>query len=153
MDKIYLGIGSNMGDKEANCRKVIELIDREDGIKVVECSSLYLTDPVGGPPQDRYLNGVVSIETFLEPGALLSVVKGIENEMGRVKAPGPDMPRVIDIDILMYGDLVIRTPALTVPHPRMHERYFVLKGLAEIAPDAVHPVLGVSVKELLEKVV
>jgi dihydroneopterin aldolase/2-amino-4-hydroxy-6-hydroxymethyldihydropteridine diphosphokinase len=109
-----------------------------------------LTKPAGGPPQDDYLNGVLSIKTGLAPEELLCILKVIERDMGR-KTAYRDHPRVIDLDILLYDDAVIRTETLIVPHPRMHERRFVLKGLTELAPDLMHPVMGKTVGEMYEE--
>lgn len=151
MSKVYLGIGSNLGDREANCREAIESLESVKELKIRTTSSIYETDPVGGPPQNKYLNAVLEIETELSPENLLDILKGIELEMGRESSPKKDFPRIIDLDILTYGDEVIKTEELTVPHPRMHERSFVLKGLSEIAPEEVHPVFGKTVRELYKE--
>lgn len=151
MSKVFLAIGSNLGDREANCREALESLEAVKELKVRTTSSIYETDPVGGPPQGKYLNAVLELETQLEPQNLLDILKGIELDMGRESLPRKDFPRVIDLDILTYGDLVIDSENLTVPHPRMHERSFVLKGFSEIAPDEVHPVLGKTVRQLYEE--
>ncbi|MBD3380413.1 MAG: 2-amino-4-hydroxy-6-hydroxymethyldihydropteridine diphosphokinase [Candidatus Omnitrophica bacterium] len=147
MATVYLGIGSNIGDKEANLARAVKYLEEIRGIDVLETSTLYETEPVGGPPQDKYLNGVVKVDTAIPPDRLLREVKQIELRMGR-KQPGRNCPRIIDLDILLYGDMVLDMEELKIPHPRMAERSFVLKGLAEIAPDAVHPVLGRTASEL-----
>jgi len=147
MSIAYLGIGSNIGDREKNCADAVLCLEEKDEIEVTARSEFYLTRSVGGPQQEDYLNGVLKIKTLSSPEELLCILKEIENAMGRVPA-GQDHPRVIDIDVLFYDDVVMSTDDLIIPHPRMHERYFVLRGLAELAPDTVHPVLGRTVDEL-----
>lgn len=150
MATVYLGIGSNIGDKEANLAKAVQYIEQIRGIDVLETSSLYETEPVGGPEQDDYLNGVVKVKTALPPDSLLMNLKEIELKMGR-KPSGRDHPRAIDIDVLLYEDMVVEMKDIIVPHPRMHQRTFVLKGLSEIAPDVVHPVLAKTALELYQE--
>ena len=147
MAVVYLGIGSNIGDKEANCAEAIERLEGSDEIKILNKSSLYFTDPIGGPPQDDYLNGVLKIETQLSPLDVLNALKEIERMMGREEAER-NAPRVIDIDILLFDEMILKCEDLTIPHPRMHERDFVLKGMLEMAPEAYHPVLGVRIEEI-----
>ena len=147
MAKVYLGIGSNIGDKEANCRRVIEQLSRAEDVEVIRASSFYLTEPIGGPPQNDYLNGILEIRTGLSPGNCLEVFKRIEGDMGR-KPSGKDHPRAIDVDILLYDDKVQYTKDLEIPHPRMHEREFVLRGMMELAPDLIHPVFNRTIGEL-----
>ena len=143
--KVYLGMGSNLGDRKGNLDRAVELLS--DRVRIEQLSSIYETEPVGSSEQPRFLNAVLEVSTGLGPFQLLSVVKGIEVVLGRV--PGrPNAPRPIDIDILFYEDQVIDTPSLTVPHPRPSERAFVLIPLAELAPDLVHPVSGRAIKEL-----
>lgn len=151
MATAYLGIGSNLGDRTAACEEAVNSIGRMPGIELRARSSLYETSPVGGPAQGNYINGVVAIGTEIAPLGLLNVLKSIEKKMGRESAPERDHPRVIDIDILLYGDLVLESPELTVPHPRMHTRCFVLKGLYEIDPSLEHPVTGETIRELWNK--
>jgi 2-amino-4-hydroxy-6-hydroxymethyldihydropteridine diphosphokinase len=119
------------------------------GVKVGAISEFYDTKAVGGPPQPDYLNGVLEAETDLSPEECLRSLKKIENEMGRATAER-DHPRIIDIDILLFDESVINTSNLDIPHPRMHERHFVLRGLSEIAPDVVHPLTGKTARELYE---
>ena len=148
MTPVFLGLGSNLGDREANLRRAVELLPTY-GVTVVEQSPVYDTAPVDAPPgSGRFLNAVCRVETALPPLGLLRAVKGLESALGRLSGPR-NAPRSIDIDILLYGDEVVDTPELTVPHPRFATRAFVLTPLSDIAPEAVHPVLGVSVRELL----
>jgi len=144
----YLGIGSNLGDKRENCERAIRKLAKIEGIRLDSKSELYCTKPVGGPPQEDYINGTVGIRTEIPPKDLLRILKNIEQEIGRVPSEKKNFPRVIDIDILLYDDEVIETEGLVVPHPRMHERSFVLRGLSEIAPEAVHPAIGKTISEL-----
>jgi 2-amino-4-hydroxy-6-hydroxymethyldihydropteridine diphosphokinase len=147
MMQAYIGIGTNIGDKKENCNKAIRGLNDTEGIEVIKVSALYITDPVGGPTQEDYLNGVLQIDTIFSPGELLINLKRIENEMGRDETPR-NYPRIIDLDILTYGDTVLKEKDLVIPHPRMHERTFVLQGFNEIGPDVVHPVLGKTIESL-----
>ena len=143
---IYLGLGSNMGDRRYNLESALGALAREISIKVV--SSIYDTKPVGNTLQPRFLNLVCAAATSLMPPDLLSFVKQIEKNMGR--EPGPvNSPRPIDIDILFYGNQVIEMPGLIIPHPRLAERAFVLLPMAEIVPDFVHPVIGKTIRQIL----
>ena len=143
----YLGLGSNLGDRQANLDQALEFLGQRMRIKKI--SSIYDSEPVGNIEQPRYLNLVCEVTTNLPPMALLALGKGIENKLGRWGGPSGS-PRTIDIDILLYGDEVMETPELTIPHPRMTKRAFVLVPLVEIAPGVVHPVTGKTAKELLK---
>jgi len=145
----YIGVGSNLGDRAATIAAAVAQLGAHPRIHVIRCSTLIETDAVG-PPQPAYLNGALAIETSLAPSALLAELLCIERELGRVRDPLVRMgPRTIDLDLLLYGDLVIDEPGLAVPHPRMPERVFVLAPLAEIAPEAVNPRCGRTVASLV----
>ena len=148
MARAHIGLGSNLGDREAALRSALEALGKTEGILVVRVSAVRETAPVGGPPQSPYLNAAAEIETDLSPREILEKLLGIEKELGRVRAERWG-PRVIDLDLLLCEDAVINEPDLIVPHPRMHERRFVLEPLVEIAPDAVHPVFRQTVGDLL----
>lgn len=148
MALVYLSIGSNLDKREENCLMAIDLLE-ERGIIVMAKSSLYETEPWGVKDQPYFINMAVAVETDLSPDELLRVVKEIEKDMGRTETYKWG-PRIIDIDILLYNDLVYETSNLKIPHPFMHERDFVLRPLSEIAPDKVHPVLKRTIRELLQ---
>ncbi|MCK9275345.1 MAG: 2-amino-4-hydroxy-6-hydroxymethyldihydropteridine diphosphokinase [Syntrophales bacterium] len=146
----YLGIGSNLGEAEKNCRIAFEYIGCCEGIRLLRTSSLYVTEPVGIEDQSWFVNAVCEIKTMLSPRILLEKMREIELEMGRFEK-GTGGPRVIDIDILLYGQKIIETDDLVIPHPELHKRRFVLVPLNEIAPYAVHPAFGISMRGLLER--
>ena len=143
--EVYLGLGSNLGDRKAILEKALQLLGQR--LQIERVSSLYETEPEGYAEQPLFLNAVCLAQTKLGPLQLLSVIKGIEASLGRVPS-FPNAPRPIDLDIIFYGDLVMETPELTIPHPRLEERAFVLIPLAEFAPNLLHPASGESIKDL-----
>lgn len=152
MAKVYLGLGTNMGDKEANLRTAVRLINDRIG-KVTSLSSFYRTAPWGFVSDNDFLNAAACSETQLDPLEVLHLTQAIEKEMGRtaksVERVYSDRP--IDIDLLMYDDTVMQTPELTLPHPLMGERSFVMDPLAEIAGEMVHPVSGLTMEEMRKR--
>lgn len=144
----YIGLGGNIGDRLAMLRNAVARLGKIGAVRTT--SSIYDTDPVGYVDQPAFLNAVVELETCLTPAALISALLGIEREMGRRRS-FPNAPRTIDLDLLLYDDAIIESPQVTVPHPRLHERAFVLVPLAEIAPDVVHPVFHLSANDLLHR--
>jgi 2-amino-4-hydroxy-6-hydroxymethyldihydropteridine diphosphokinase len=151
MTTVYLGLGSNLGDRRRNLEAALDALRAHPQIAVTAVSSFLETDPEGGPPgQGKFLNAAAGIETDLAPESLLEELKRIERSLGR--RPGPRWgPRQIDLDILLYGDTILETGTLVIPHPRMRERRFVLEPLAEIAPDVRDPVTGLAVRDLLAR--
>ncbi|MCX5687073.1 MAG: 2-amino-4-hydroxy-6-hydroxymethyldihydropteridine diphosphokinase [Candidatus Omnitrophica bacterium] len=127
----YIGIGSNLGDREKYIRNAIEKLKETEGVEVKKISNIYETEPIGGPEQGKYLNGVIEIETWLEPSDLIIKLQKIEEQLGRIRSV-KNAPRTIDLDILLYGDKKINKSGLKIPHPRMNEREFVMKPLKEI---------------------
>ena len=142
MTRAYLGLGANLGDRERTLREAVDALGAEEGIEVAAVSTLRETDPVGVGEQPRFLNGVAALETSLGARELLDRLLAVEQRFGRVRVPGEHGPRTLDLDLLLYGDETIDEPGLAVPHPRMHERRFVLEPLAELAPGLVVPGRG-----------
>ena len=144
MTRAYLGIGSNLGDRAANLQLAVDALANESGIEVVAVSPVYETEPVGGPPQDDFLNAVVMVETDRTPRDLLGVCASIEHAAHRVRDERWG-PRTLDVDILLVDGTEVDEPDLQVPHPRMHERAFVLAPLHDVAPERVErPAVGWS---------
>ena len=149
MTTTYIGIGSNLGKRKDNCMTAINHL-AESGITVSKHSSLMETEPWGGLDQPKFINMVVQADTDHDPVQLLILLKNIEQKMGRTPSVRWG-PRAIDLDILLYGVTIVKTSDLEIPHPRLQERDFVLRPLAEIAPDLVHPVLKKSIRQILNQ--
>jgi 2-amino-4-hydroxy-6-hydroxymethyldihydropteridine diphosphokinase len=147
--RVYLGLGANLGDRQGNLRQAIQSIGAFASVE--KESSIYETTPVGYLDQPDFLNMAIQVTTQLDPIRLIQALKQIEKQIGR-KPSFRNAPRPIDIDILFYDDLVFETEKLAIPHPHMSERAFVLAPLTEIAPQAVHPVLKLTIAELLARV-
>jgi 2-amino-4-hydroxy-6-hydroxymethyldihydropteridine diphosphokinase len=147
--RAYVGLGSNLGDRQRALERALELLAQR-GFAPAARSALYWTEPVGGPPQDWFLNAVAAGDTRLAPEELLEACLATERDLGRVRGER-NGPRTLDADLLLYGAEVRDGQSLTLPHPRLHERRFVLVPLCEIAPQAVHPVLHLTAAELLAR--
>ena len=149
MTRAYVGLGANLGDRERTLREAVAALAAEEGIEVVAVSALRETEPVGVGEQPLFLNGAAAIDTALAPGELLGRLLAVEQRFGRIRVPGEHGPRTLDLDLLLYGDEKIEEAGrLTVPHPRLHERRFVLEPLAELDPGLVIPGRG-TVESLL----
>jgi len=147
--RVFIGLGSNLGDRKANILDAQERINKLPNTRIVKASSLYESEP-HGDAKTWFVNSVVEIATELEPAALLSKLRAVEKAMGRKRVKGKRWgSRIIDLDILLYDQQVIDKRNLKIPHPRLHERRFVLAPLSELAPDLTHPQLGVSISEAL----
>lgn len=135
MTRAFIGLGANLGDREATIRAALDALAAEDGVDVVAVSTLRETEPVGVGPQPLFLNGAAEIETTLSARELLDRLLATEQRFGRVRTPGEHGPRTLDLDLLLYGDEQIDEPGLNVPHPRLHERRFVLEPLRELGAE------------------
>ena len=151
MNKVYLSIGSNLGDRESNIASGIAMLDNQDHIVNIRSSSFYKTEPLFNENQPYFLNIVVEISTTLSPFNLLDKIKEIEIFLGRDRIRKKNQPRTIDIDIIIFGDTFISTEELEIPHPGSIFRKFVLKPLSELIPDEIFPKTGIKVVDLLEK--
>jgi 2-amino-4-hydroxy-6-hydroxymethyldihydropteridine diphosphokinase len=140
--RAYVGLGANLGPREITIQRAVNLLAAEQGIELVEQSALRETDPVGVVDQPTFLNGVVALDTTLSPKELLETLLRVERELGRTRDGKRWGPRTIDLDLLVHGAEIVDEPALRVPHPRLHERRFVLEPLAELAPDLDIPGRG-----------
>ncbi len=146
--RVFLSLGSNLGNRQENLDRALKMLSER--MRMGKVSSIYDTEPIGPISQPRFLNLACEVFTNLKPEGLLTFVKAIEQKMGRYSRTGE--PRVIDVDILLFGDLVVETPALVIPHPEMAKRSFVLVPMVEIAPDVMHPVLKKTMKEIKKAV-
>ncbi len=147
----FIGVGSNLGDRKQTIQQAKEKISAASGICFIQSAPIYETEPVGGPEQELFLNTVWEIETDLSAKELLFVLANLESDFGRLRTE-KNAPRTLDLDLLFYGDEIIQETDLTVPHPRLQERWFVLKPLWDLRSDFVHPILKKSVCELLDQV-
>lgn len=147
--RAYIGLGSNLGQREAHLSAALEGLRRAPGVTLLRSSGLYETAPVG-PPQPDYLNAVAELEVTLAPLQLLELLRALERAAGRERRERWG-PRTLDLDLLFYGGDVLELPGLTVPHPELHRRRFVLEPLVELAPEFVHPVLGRTAFQLLQE--
>ena len=150
-EKVYIGIGSNLGDRMTTCLLAIQHLRELPSTELIKISSFYETEPLEREDQEWFINAVVEIQTHLSPEELLECCQSVEGTLGRIRVARYG-PRTLDLDLLFYGQQVINTLKLKLPHPRLHERQFVLIPLLEIAPDWFHPLQNVSVKSLLEKI-
>ena len=146
---VYIGAGSNIGDKLANCKNGIIALTKSQNTRIKEWSRFYKTEPVDYEDQDWFINVVVKIETSLDPFHLFKKLKSIEHDAGRIDDPVRFGPRILDLDILLFDDFVTNSSGLIIPHARMHKRRFVLKPICDIDPAIVHPVFKKEMQELL----
>ena len=146
----YIGIGSNLGDALDNCRRAIQAISSDKNNQLLKCSPFYRTEPVGKKDQPWFVNGVVAVKTLLIPRDFLTFILSIEKKMGREQRERWG-PRVIDLDLLLYNKQILNEAGLQIPHPRLHERRFVLIPLRDIAPDLKHPLLAKTISQILSE--
>ena len=147
----FIGVGANLGDRKATIKQAERAFRSVPGVRFIRSAPIYETEPAGGPPQGLYLNTVWEVETSVSVKELLDLLLKIESQLGRKRAE-KNAPRTIDLDLVLFGDEVLDEPGLVVPHPRMHERWFVLKPLWDLRADWIHPVFKKSVCELLDEV-
>lgn len=154
--KAYVALGSNLGDRKAHLEAALAALAESEAISVLRVSPIYETDPVdpaevAGGSQQRYLNAVVEVETTLDAPNLLERLLLIEASQGRSRGPIANLARTLDLDLLLWGNVVVDLPGLVIPHPRMHQRSFVLDPLCDLVPDAVHPLLGETIAALAQR--
>jgi 2-amino-4-hydroxy-6-hydroxymethyldihydropteridine diphosphokinase len=149
-ERVFIGFGSNLDDRVRTCRQAVERLRRQPRISLEKVSAFYRSEPVGFTDQEWFLNGVLICQVDLTPEALLDITLHIENSLGRTREQRWG-PRTLDLDLLFFGTQHLAGPRLTIPHPRLHERRFVLVPLVEIAPDWIHPVLHATMLELLSR--
>lgn len=147
----YISVGSNIGDKLANCRKGIAALGADGRCDILAQSRFYASEPVDFADQEWFVNAVVKLETGHDPFELLNQIQSIQRMAGRKTDPIRFGPRILDLDILLYDDRIISSQRLVVPHPRMHKRRFVLKPICDIDPEIIHPVLKMQMRVLLER--
>ena len=152
MSRVFIGVGSNEGDRLAHISRAMRALAEVSGVRLLQMATIAETEPIGGPPQGPYLNTVVEIDTTLPPTELLGTLQDIERRLGREPSSQRWGPRPIDLDILLYDDRIVQGPQLSIPHPRMHERRFVLEPLAQLAPGTIHPLLQRPIADLLAQV-
>lgn len=147
----FISVGSNLGDPLQNCRRGIAALEALPAIRLAACSPYYRTAPQDFVEQDWFVNAAIKIETSLTPLDLLAATRSVQERLGRKQPAVRFGPRTLDLDIILYQDVVLRAPELTIPHPRMHKRRFVLQPLCDIDPTVMHPVLHLTVNELLHQ--
>ncbi len=147
---VFIAVGSNLGDKLANCKKGIVSLEKSGKSTLAGHSQFYKTEPVDYKEQDWFVNCMVKAETVLEPLELLDELKSIERRAGRKLDSIRFGPRVLDLDIILYDDIILNTPRLVIPHYKMHKRRFVLKPICDIEPEIIHPVLNMNMRNLLD---
>jgi 2-amino-4-hydroxy-6-hydroxymethyldihydropteridine diphosphokinase len=150
MARVFIGIGSNQGDRLALIAQAVKLLGATAGVRVTQLAAIRETTAVGGPPQPAYLNTAAELDTTLPPRDLLAAMQEIERRLGRVRSGARWAPRPMDLDLLLYEDRIVQEPGLIVPHPRLHERAFVLEPLAQLEPGLMHPVLGMTIRALAD---
>ena len=150
MESVHIGLGSNLGNMERNLKEAVDRLGAIDATRLLRISSLYFCEPIGGPPQPWYYNAIVQVITSLAPLNILRALQEIEKDMGRTRSER-NSPRTIDLDIIFFGEQLINTDDLIIPHPRLLERRFVLEPLVEIASNLVHPAKGGTMEEWLKK--
>lgn len=151
MSRVFVGVGSNEGDRLALISQAVKTLALVPQIQIVQMAVITETEPVGGPPQGPYLNTVVEVETTLTPQVLLERLQEIERVFGRSASAERWSPRTMDLDLLSYEDRIVQDAQLTLPHPRLHERRFVLEPLAQLAPEVQHPLLKQPIAALLSR--